>query len=249
MRTALRAVGLTKIYRNGPWSKPIVALRDLSLEVMEGEIFGILGPNGAGKTTTFKILMGFIKPTKGEAWIFDRRISDPLSRRGVGFLPESPYLPDHLTAEEFLRLHAELIGLPRREADKRIGELLEMVGLEEFASVRLKKFSRGMLQRIGIAQALIGDPQLVILDEPTSGLDPIGRKEMRELILRLKSEGKTVIYSSHILSDVESICDRVAILSKGRLLGVGRLEDVIGEGDLEEGFARMVKGGEGDEAD
>lgn len=243
MRAAVRTVGLTKIYGNGFWSKPIVALQDLTIEVMEGEIFGILGPNGAGKTTTFKILTGLIKPTRGEAWIFGRKVSDPRSREGVGFLPESPYFPDHLTAEEFLRLHAGLIGLPGKEADKRIGELLEMVGLEGFSSVRLRRFSRGMLQRIGVAQALIGDPGLVILDEPTSGLDPIGRKEMRELILKLKSEGRTVIYSSHILSEVESICDRVAVLSKGRLLGAGEPREILGGGDLEEEFARMVSGG------
>ena len=242
MKAAVKTVNLTKRYKRGFRSKPVVALKGLNLEVIEGEIFGLLGPNGAGKTTLFKILMGFIRPSSGEAWIFDRKVSDPNSRRDVGFLPENLRLYGHLTAEEFLKLHAELIGMPKKEARRRIEELLELVGLREAASARLGRFSKGMAQRIGIAQALMSDPKLVLLDEPMSGLDPIGRRGMRNLILRLKSEGRTVIYSSHILPDVESICDRVAILSKGELLGVGRPDEVLGEGDLEESFARKVGG-------
>lgn len=207
MRVALKTVNLTKRFKAGFGSKPILSLHGLNLEVMEGEVFGYLGPNGAGKTTTFKILMGFIRPSSGEAWIFDRNIADPASRERIGFLPERPRFYDHLTAEELLRMHARLIGMPKKEAEGRIDRLLHAVGLEEFASTRIGKFSRGMLQRIGIAQALMNDPELLLLDEPMSGLDPIGRKWMRELILRLKSEGRTVIYSSHILSDVRTICD------------------------------------------
>jgi ABC-2 type transport system ATP-binding protein len=246
MNVALKTVNLTKEFRRGIGSKPIVSLRGLNLEVMEGEIFGYLGPNGAGKTTTFKILMGFIRPSRGKAWIFGKEISDPSSREGVGFLPEQPYFYDHLTAEEFLRMHAQLVGIPKGEIKDRVEELLRMVGLERFKSTRIRRFSRGMLQRIGIAQALVNDPKLVLLDEPMSGLDPIGRRQMRELILRLKSEGRTVIYSSHILSDVETICDRVAILVRGELLGVGALEELLGEGELDEMFAQKVElwGGE-----
>jgi len=246
MGVALKIANLTKILKAGFGSKPIFHLHELNLEVMEGEVFGYLGPNGAGKTTTFKILMGLMRPTGGEAWIFGESIANPISRRKVGFLPERPYFHDHLTAEELLRMHARLIGMSKKEAERKIDELLCLVGLEEFRSTRMRRFSRGMLQRIGIAQALINDPKLVLLDEPMSGLDPIGRKWMRELILRLKSEGRTVIYSSHILSDVKAICDRIAILLKGRLLGVGRIEELLGNGDIEESFARKVEmlGGE-----
>lgn len=241
MGVALKTVNLTKNFKAGFRSKPLFSLSELNLEVMEGEVFGYLGPNGAGKTTTFKILMGFIRPSGGEAWIFGKSIADPASREKVGFLPERPYFYDHLTAEELLRMHARLIGMPKKEAEHKINQLLTIVGLEGFRETRIRRFSRGMLQRMGIAQALINDPELVLLDEPMSGLDPIGRKWMRELILKLKSEGKTVIYSSHILSDVKAICDRIAILVKGKLLGVGRIEELLGDGDIEEAFARKVE--------
>jgi len=237
---ALKTLNLTKEFKRGIGSKPILSLQRLNLEVMRGEIFGYLGPNGAGKTTTFKILMGFIKPTEGRAWIFGRDIKDHRSRERVGFLPEQPYFHDHLRAEEFLKMHARLAGLSRREARERAAELLRLVGLERFRETRIGKFSRGMLQRIGIAQALVNDPDLLLLDEPMSGLDPIGRKQMRELILRLKSQGKTVIYSSHILSDVEAICDRVAILVGGKLIGQGKVEEVLGRERSDEIFVRRV---------
>lgn len=226
--SAVKIVELTKVFKSGIRQRRTVALDSLSLEVEEGEIFGYLGPNGAGKTTTFKVLVGLLRPTSGEAWLLGNNISDISSRREIGFLPEQPYFYDYLTAREFLDFYCQLYNLSKQARKKRVTELLELVGLQETASVQLRKFSRGMLQRIGVAQALINEPKLVFFDEPMSGLDPIGRKQMRDVILRLKADGKTVIYSSHILSDVEEICDRVAILSKGKLHGVGQLNELLG---------------------
>lgn len=226
--SAVKIVELTKVFKSGIRQRRTVALDSLSLEVEEGEIFGYLGPNGAGKTTTFKVLVGLLRPTSGEAWLLGNNISDISSRREIGFLPEQPYFYDYLTAREFLDFYCQLYNLSKQARKKRVTELLELVGLQETASVQLRKFSRGMLQRIGVAQALINEPKLVFFDELMSGLDPIGRKQMRDVILRLKADGKTVIYSSHILSDVEEICDRVAILSKGKLHGVGQLNELLG---------------------
>ncbi len=228
---AVKIVGLTKVFKSGVRRKRTVALDNLNLEVKEGEILGYLGPNGAGKTTTFKILMGLLRPTKGDAWLLGKNIKDISSREEVGFLPEQPYFYDYLTAWELLDLYGQFYNLSKRKRRTRVRELLELVGLQDAATIQLRKFSRGMLQRVGVAQALINDPKLILLDEPLSALDPIGRKQMRDIILRLKSEGKTVIYSSHILSDVEAICDRVAILSQGRLLGVGQLSELLGAGE------------------
>ena len=228
---AVKIVGLTKVFKSGIRQRRTIALNSLTLEVKEGEILGYLGPNGAGKTTTFKILLGLIRPTEGEAWLLGRNIRDVISREGVGFLPEQPYFYDYLTAREFLDFYGQLYNLSKKERRRRVTELLELVGLQNVASTHLRKFSRGMLQRIGVAQALINEPQLIFLDEPMVSLDPIGRKQMRDIILRLKSEGKTVIYSSHILSDVEAICDRVAILSRGRLLGVEQPDVLLGTGE------------------
>ncbi len=225
---AVKIVELTKVFKSGIRQRRTVALDSLSLEVEEGEIFGYLGPNGAGKTTTFKLLVGLLRPTSGKAWLLGNNISDISSRREIGFLPEQPYFYDYLTAREFLDFYCQLYNLSKQARKKRVTELLELVGLQETASVQLRKFSRGMLQRIGVAQALINEPKLVFFDELMSGLDPIGRKQMRDVILRLKADGKTVIYSSHILSDVEEICDRVAILSKGKLHGVGQLNELLG---------------------
>ncbi|MBC8234587.1 ABC transporter ATP-binding protein [bacterium] len=231
MMPAVKIVELTKVFKSSIRQKRTMALNGLNLEVKEGEILGYLGPNGAGKTTTFKILLGLLRPTKGEAWLLGKNIKDISSREEVGFLPEQPYFYDYLTAREFLDLYGQLYNLSKQARRARVNELLELVGLQNAASTQLRKFSRGMLQRIGVAQALINEPKLLFLDEPMAALDPIGRKQMRDIILRLKSEGKTVLYSSHILSDVEAISDRVAILSQGKLLGVGQLDNLLGTGE------------------
>jgi len=228
---AVKIVELSKIFKSSIRQKRTMALNGLNLEVKEGEILGYLGPNGAGKTTTFKILLGLLRPTKGEAWLLGKNIKDISSREEVGFLPEQPYFYDYLTAREFLDFYGQLYNLSKQTRRARVNELLELVGLHNAASTQLRKFSRGMLQRIGVAQSLINEPKLIFLDEPMAALDPIGRKQMRDIILRLKSEGKTVLYSSHILSDVEAISDRVAILSQGKLLGVGQLDNLLGTGE------------------
>jgi ABC-2 type transport system ATP-binding protein len=202
----------------------------LDLEVEPGEIFGFLGPNGAGKTTTIKLLMGLIYPTSGTAWILDREIGDVAVKREIGFLPEAPYFYEYLTGEEFLWFYGQLFGLDSMVLAKKIDQMLEMVKLTEARRLPLGKFSKGMLQRIGLAQALINDPRVVILDEPMSGLDPIGRRDVRDIILHLRDQGKTVFFSTHILPDVEMICDRVGILVKGRLTAVGAVQDLVGAG-------------------
>jgi len=227
-QTVVKTQGLSKIFRVGFLGRPIAALEGLDLEIQQGEVFGFLGPNGAGKTTTLKILMGLIYPTSGQAWILGGEIGDVGVKREVGFLPEAPYFYDYLTAQEFLRFYGQLFGLERRVLAKRIEELLQRVGLSEAGHLQLRKFSKGMLQRIGIAQALINDPCLVILDEPMSGLDPIGRREIRDLILQLKQSGKTIFFSSHILHDAELLCDRVGILVKGRLVALGPVQELVG---------------------
>jgi len=226
-QVVIKTENLTKIFKTGLWGRRVVALKGLNLEVRRGEIFGFLGPNGAGKTTTIKILMGLIYPTDGRAWIFDRELGDVEVKGRIGFLPEQPYFYDYLTSTEFLRFYGELFRLRKEELDIRIWSLLKTVGLEHAADLQLRKFSKGMLQRIGIAQALINDPDLIVLDEPMSGLDPIGRKEVRDLILRLKGEGRTIFFSTHIIPDVEMICDRVGILMHGELVNTGRLDDII----------------------
>ncbi|NGZ09082.1 MAG: ABC transporter ATP-binding protein [Nitrospira sp. LK70] len=218
---------LSKIFKVGFWGRRVTAVDGVSLEVRRGEVFGFLGPNGAGKTTTIKMLMGLIYPSGGTATLFGRPIGDPSGKAKVGFLPESPYFYDYLTSREFLRFYGHLFGLVGSVLDKRIDELLELVRMTHARDLQLRKFSKGMLQRIGIAQALINDPELVILDEPMSGLDPIGRKEVRDLILRLKESGKTVMFSSHILHDAELLCDRVAMIMKGRLVACGHVSELI----------------------
>lgn len=218
---------LTKVFRVGFWGRRVTAVDALSLEVRRGEIYGFLGPNGAGKTTTIKMLMGLIYPTGGTATLFGRPIGDPAAKANVGFLPESPYFYDYLTSREFLRFYGHLFSLFGVKLEKRIDELLELVGMTHARDLQLRKFSKGMLQRVGIAQALINDPELVILDEPMSGLDPIGRKEVRDLILRLKESGKTVMFSSHILHDAEVLCDRVAMIMKGKLVACGHVSELI----------------------
>jgi ABC-2 type transport system ATP-binding protein len=221
---------LSKVFRVGFWGKRVTAVDGLNLEVRRGEVFGFLGPNGAGKTTTLKMLMGLIYPTNGQAQLFGRDLGDPQSKARMGFLPESPYFYDYLTSREFLGFYGHLFGLWGAVLDKRVDELLELVGMTHARDLQLRKFSKGMLQRVGVAQALINDPELVVLDEPMSGLDPIGRKEVRDLILRLKESGKTVLFSSHILHDAEVLCDRVAMILKGRLVACGKVTDLLDQG-------------------
>jgi ABC-2 type transport system ATP-binding protein len=219
---AIETVGLEKTYYLGFWRKAArQALRPLTLAVEEGEIFGYLGPNGAGKTTTLKLLMGLVFPTGGTARILGMELDDPRMRAQIGFLPEQPYFYDYLTAAELLNYYAQLSGLVGRERGRRVEAMLGRVGLADTARLQLRKFSKGMLQRLGIAQAILHDPRLVFLDEPMSGLDPLGRREVRDLIQSLKDEGKTVFFSTHILSDAEALCDRVAVLCRGELRGVG----------------------------
>ena len=234
--------GLTKEFRVGFRMKRVLALDGLNLRVEEGEIFGYIGPNGAGKTTTLKIMMGLIYPTSGNVQIFGRDIKDINIKMDIGFLPEAPYFYDYLTAREFLDFYSQLFGLAKKERERRIEGLLDMVDLRLVKDTQLRKFSRGMLQRIGIAQALINDPKLVILDEPMSALDPVGRTKIRDVILRLKDEGKTVFFSSHILSDVEMICDQVGLLVNGKLKEIGKLEELLGEREsLEDLFMEEVR--------
>jgi len=221
---------LSKIFRVGFWGKRVTAVESLNLEVRHGEVFGFLGPNGAGKTTTLKMLMGLIHPTSGHAQLFGRELGDPQTKARLGFLPESPYFYDYLSSREFLGFYGHLFGLWGKVLDKRVDELLELVGMTHAKDLQLRKFSKGMLQRVGVAQALINDPELVVLDEPMSGLDPIGRKEVRDLILRLKEAGKTVLFSSHILHDAEVLCDRVAMILKGCLVACGKVTDLLDQG-------------------
>jgi len=225
---ALATHELSKDYAIGFWRKrPYRALDRLSLEVERGEVFGFLGPNGAGKTTTLKLLMQLVFPTSGRAEILGRPVGDIDAKRRIGYLPENPYFYDYLTAEELMRYFAELFGIRGAERERRVGRLLDEVGIAAERRMQLRKFSKGMLQRVGIAQALINEPELVILDEPMSGLDPLGRRDVRNLILRLRDRGCTVFFSSHVLSDAEALCSRVAIVAKGRLVTVGRLTDML----------------------
>ena len=225
---AIKTEGLCKDYRIGFWRQRRRVLHALDLTVEAGQTFGYLGPNGAGKTTTLKILLGLVRATAGRAWLQGQEIGNASVRATVGFLPESPSFYDYLTGEEFLTFSARLAGLSRQDAREQIPALLHLVGLMDSGRLQLRKYSKGMLQRIGLANALLGDPRLVILDEPMSGLDPIGRKEVRDIILRLREQGRTVFFSSHIIPDVEMICDQVGILLGGRLVRVGRLDELLG---------------------
>jgi ABC-2 type transport system ATP-binding protein len=225
---ALSTIELTKDYAVGFWRKrPYRALDQLTLDVEAGEVFGFLGPNGAGKTTTLKLLMQLVFPTSGRAELLGRPLGDLATKRRIGFLPENPYFYDYLTAEELLGYFAALFGYRGAERRARISRMLDEVGLGAERRLPLRKFSKGMLQRVGIAQALINDPELVILDEPMSGLDPLGRRDVRALILRLRDSGCTVFFSSHVLSDAEALCSRVAILANGRLVASGRLTEML----------------------
>lgn len=229
MDTVLRIEDLHKSFKTGFIPKGKKILNGISLEVKAGEIFGYLGPNGAGKTTTLKCVLGLIFPDKGKIEIFGQSNLSMQAKEKIGFLPENPYFYDYLSATEFLSFYSDLTLEKKEKKKAQIPTLLKLVGLEQAASLQLRKFSRGMLQRIGLAQALINDPSLVFLDEPLGGLDPLGRKEIRDVIVRLKGEGKTVFLSSHILQDIEMICDRVAILVEGHIINQGPLQDLISE--------------------
>src|SRR5580658_3772354 len=225
---AIEILGLTKDYPSGFWRKRMRrSLDNLTLQVEEGEVVGFLGPNGAGKTTTMKLLMGLIFPTSGTARVLGRSIDDVAMHREIGYLPEQPYFYDYLTARELLDYYARFSNYSAAERRERVGKFLERVGLAAAADVQLRKFSKGMLQRVGIAQAILHDPQVVFLDEPMSGLDPVGRREVRDIILQLKQHGRTVFFSTHILSDAEMLCDRVSVLVDGKLQGVGAPGEVV----------------------
>jgi ABC-2 type transport system ATP-binding protein len=225
---AIRTDALTKHYSVGFWRpRPYLALESLTLSVGQGEVFGFLGPNGAGKTTTLKLLMQLIYPTSGSAQILGQPVGSADVKRRIGYLPENPYFYDHLTAEELLEYFGSLFGYDAAERRKRATRLLDEVGIGAERRLQLRKFSKGMLQRVGIAQALLNEPELVFFDEPMSGLDPLGRREIRQLILRLRDRGCTVFFSSHVLADAEALCSRVAVVAKGRLVAEGPLTQIL----------------------
>jgi ABC-2 type transport system ATP-binding protein len=228
MTAAIETEDLTKDFLVGFWRpKPYRALDGLNLQVEAGEIFGFLGPNGAGKSTTLKLLMQLLYPTRGAARILGRPVGDLATRRRIGFLAENPYYYDYLTAEELLAYFAQLFGFRGTDVRSRVGRVLDEVGIGAERRLKLRQFSKGMIQRVGLAQAVINEPEVIFLDEPMSGLDPLGRKQVRELIIRLRERGCTVFFSSHILSDAEALCSRVGIVAQGRLVASGRLSDIL----------------------
>ena len=227
MATVLRTEHLAKTYVVGFFRKKVRAIVDVNLDVAPGEIFGLLGPNGAGKTTTLKVLLGLVRPSSGRAELLGLPVGDIRAKQRLGYLPESPYFYDYLTGRELVFFMGKLHGMSRAAARRRADEMLERVGLSDAADLALRRYSKGMLQRVGIAQALVNDPDLVILDEPLTGLDPLGRKDLRELIGELRRQGKTVVLSSHILSDVELLADRVSIIVKGRTVSTGPLPELL----------------------
>lgn len=218
---------LFKEYSSGSFSKEkILALNNFSFEVESGEIFGILGPNGAGKTTLIKILLGITHRTKGEVKIFDKEITDENYKKKIGYLPENHKFPNYLTGEEVMSFYGNMSGLNSSDVKKKTDEFLKLVDMEKWKKTKIKKYSKGMLQRLGLAQALLNDPELIFLDEPTDGVDPIGRKEIRDILEEMKERGKTIFLNSHLLSEVELICDRVAIMNKGSLIKSGRVDEI-----------------------
>lgn len=243
MRNVVELKNLRVEYPARSSSQPVkLAVNNLSLSVGAGEVFGFLGPNGAGKTTTMNVLLGFVNATGGEARLFDVNVRDPIARQRIGYLPELTYYYKFLTAEELLRFYARIFGIPGSEAEKRIDALMKLVELEDARKRPIKTYSKGMQQRVGLAQALINSPDLLILDEPTSGLDPLGRMKVREIIQRLKNEGKTVFFSSHELGEVETVCDRVAIINQGELKIEGKVGDLVAKYQcgLEKIFLKIV---------
>jgi ABC-2 type transport system ATP-binding protein len=219
-----------------------IALKGLNLSVRQGEVFGFLGPNGAGKTTTMNVLLGFVNATSGAAYIFGRNVREPIARQRIGYLPELTYYYKFLNAEEILRFYAKIFHIPKGEIGARIDQALKLVELDHARKRLIRTYSKGMQQRVGLAQALINNPDLLILDEPTSGLDPVGRMKVRQIIQRLKNEGKTVFFSSHELGEVETVCDRVAIMKLGELKAEGRVQDLVREHkmDLEQVFLKII---------
>jgi len=243
MENVVETKDLRVEYRGRQGTSPAkVAVNNLTLNVRAGEVFGFLGPNGAGKTTTMNVLLGFVNATGGEASLFGVNVREPIARQRIGYLPELTYYYKFLTAEELLRFYACVFGIPRDETDRRIGQLMKLVELEHAGKRPIKTYSKGMQQRVGLAQALINNPDLLILDEPTSGLDPVGRMKVREIIQRLKNEGKTVFFSSHELGEVETVCDRVAIINQGQLKVEGRVSELIAryQCDLEKIFLSII---------
>lgn len=224
--SAIQIQNFTKEYPVPRQKAKRIAVSNLTLDVPAGGLFGFLGPNGAGKTTTIKMLLGFLPPTAGEAWLFDRHVSEVAARRRVGYLPEQPYFPKFLSAVEVVRAHAGLSGLTGKGAQSSIERCLRQVGMWDNRHMILSKCSKGMTQRVGLASALVGDPDLLILDEPSSGLDPLGRRELRELLVTLQGEGKTIFLSSHLLSEMESVCDRVAVMAHGTLVACGTPHEI-----------------------
>jgi len=243
MNAVLRTENLRVEYKSRELKQQTkVALKGLNLSVQQGEVFGYLGPNGAGKTTTMNVLLGYVNATSGAAYLFDVNTRQPIARQRIGYLPELTYYYKFLTAEELLRFYARIFEIPQAETEKRIDELLKLVELDHARKRPIRTYSKGMQQRAGLAQALINNPDLLLLDEPTSGLDPLGRMKVREIIQRLKNEGKTVFFSSHELGEVETICDRVAIMYQGELKVEGRVSDLIQQYqcNLEQVFLKVV---------
>ena len=238
--SVIHTENLTKVYK-GFWGRhKVSALNNLNLTVKKGEIFGLLGPNGSGKTTTVKLLLGLIYPTSGAINILGRPSSDIKIKNKIGFLPEETYLYKFLNADETLEFYGQLFNIPKKERKKKADYLIKLVGIESARKRPLKQYSKGMLRRIGLAQALINDPELVILDEPTSGLDPLGIRDIKDLILDMKSQGKTIFMCSHLLADVQDICDRVAILNKGELQIIGSVKELVSKTDTVEILAKNL---------
>ncbi len=230
--TVIETRALSKVYRDFWGRQKVRALKGLDLEIKQGEIFGLLGPNGSGKTTTIKLLLGLLFPTEGQALVFGKEATDVSKNHRIGYLPEESYLYRFLNADETLDFYGRLFDIPHAELKRRIDSLIAMVGLERARKRQLKEYSKGMTRRIGLAQALINEPELILLDEPTSGLDPIGTREMKDLIIKLKEEGKTVVMCSHLLADVQDVCDRIAILHQGELKELGRVDALLTVADV-----------------
>jgi ABC-2 type transport system ATP-binding protein len=218
---------LSKTYRDFWGRQKVRALKSLDLEIRQGEVFGLLGPNGSGKSTTIKLILGLLFPTTGDALVFGKKAADVAKNERIGYLPEESYLYKFLNAEETLDFYGRLFNMPAATRKARVAELIHMMGLDWAKRRQLKEYSKGMTRRIGLAQALINNPDLIVLDEPTTGLDPIGSREMKDLILRLRDEGKTVLMCSHLLADVQDVCDRIAILHQGELKELGRVESLL----------------------
>ena len=238
--TVLQTRALSKVYRDFWGRQKVRALKGLDLEVRRGEVFGLLGPNGSGKTTTIKLLLGLLFPTEGEALVFGKPASDVAKNERLGYLPEESYLYRFLTAEETLDFYGRLFDMPSEVREERIDSLIKLVGLDKARKRQLQEYSKGMTRRIGLAQALINDPELILLDEPTSGLDPIGTREMKDMILRLKDEGKTIVMCSHLLADVQDVCDRIAILHQGELKELGRVDELLTVADVTQIRAKNI---------